>query len=188
MLETGETIEDLKPVGILSHVVPGDLETLKYYGVFGEYGEGDILIEEGSIQDRLYIIINGELEVSVKSSGEKVVLGIIGGGDSLGEVSIFEPGAASATVEVLRSTILWHTDVDSLQSFFEQLPVAGGQLMLGISQLLSKRLRQANSQIIQNHLPPQHMMVRAGRKEPLRADNIKPADKQGFLGSLFGKK
>jgi CRP-like cAMP-binding protein len=184
-----ELVADLRQEGILSHISPSDLETLKYYGVFGEYGPGEVVVQEGVEQSELYIVIAGDLEVVIKSGGEEVTLGKIGPGDCIGEISIFEPGPASATVRVLEQAVLWHLDVTSLQSYFERLPVAGGQLMLGIAQLLSKRLRQANQAIIANRMIPKHLSVRSGKVEPITADNV-DEDKEkrtGLLGGLFKK-
>jgi CRP-like cAMP-binding protein len=185
-----ELVADLRQEGILSHISPSDLETLKYYGVFGEYGPGEVVVQEGVEQSELYIVIAGDLEVVIKSGGEEVTLGKIGPGDCIGEISIFEPGPASATVRVLEQAVLWHLDVTSLQSYFERLPVAGGQLMLGIAQLLSKRLRQANQAIIANRMIPKHLSVRSGKVEPITADNVDEDNKEkrtGLLGGLFKK-
>lgn len=183
-----EVISDLTPVGILYFLRPGDLETLKFYGIFGEYAAGETIIKEGASQDRLYFVISGKLQVVVDSVGTEIVLGEMSHGDCFGEVSIFEPGPASATVRVLETSVLWHLDVLSLQQYFEQLPAAGGQLMLGIAQLLCRRLRQANKAIVANRMPPRHLSVRGGSlREPITAESV-TADKGGIFSGLFGRK
>lgn len=183
-------IAELKSEGILCHISPQDLETLKYYGTFGEYGPGEIIIQEGVEQDRLYIVIAGELEVIIQQGGEEVVLGTISTGDCIGEISILEPGAATATVRVKQTSILWHLDVTSLQSYFEQLPVAGGQFLLGVARLLGKRLRQADQAIVENKLLPHHLKVRSGRvMQPITFDNLSGEEERpGLLGILKSKK
>jgi CRP-like cAMP-binding protein len=161
------------------------LETLKFYGVFGEFGPGEVVVEQGIQQTCLYIVISGILEVVMTGQSKEVKLGEIGPGDCIGEVSIFEPGTASATVRVLETSILWSLDVQSLQTYFEQLPVAGGQLMLGIAQLLSKRLRQANQTILSHQIVPVHLSVRSGTlREPIKASSSESKDAGG--GGLFG--
>jgi CRP/FNR family cyclic AMP-dependent transcriptional regulator len=183
-----EVVADLFSTGILSHIPAPDLETLKFYGVFGEFGVGENVIAEGTLQDRLYFVISGKLEVSVDSGGQKVVLGEMGPGDCIGEVSVFEPGPASATVSVVETVVLWHIDVAALQTFFEAIPAAGGSLLLGIAQLLSRRLRQANAAIIANRVLPKHLSVRSGGlREPIKAENL-PVEKGGLLKGLFGMK
>jgi hypothetical protein len=82
-------------------------------------------------------------------------------------------------------------DIQSLQTYFEQLPVAGGQLMLGIAQLLSKRLRQANQTILSNQIVPVHLSVRSGTmREPIKATTtaVKESGGGGGLFGVFGSK
>jgi CRP-like cAMP-binding protein len=176
---------DLIPVGILGYISPGDLQTLKFYGTFGEFGSGEIVVDQGAAQTCLYVVISGILEVIIVGSGKEVRLGEIGAGDCIGEVSVFEPGVASASVRVVETAVLWSLDVQSLQTYFEQLPVAGGQLILGIAQLLSKRLRQANQTILSNQISPVHLSVRSGSmREPIKASNTE--SKENAKGGLFG--
>jgi CRP/FNR family transcriptional regulator, cyclic AMP receptor protein len=182
-----EVVAELRPEGILSHVSAQDLETLKFYGVFGEYGPGEIVVNEGAEQDRLYVIISGKLNVIIQSAGTEVLLGSIGTGDCIGEISIFEPGVASATVKVVETAVLWHLDVAALQNFFEQVPAAGGMLMLGIAQLLSRRLRLANQAILANRMLPKHLGVRSGAREPITAETVKK-DEDKSIFKFFGKK
>lgn len=182
----GDIIADLTPNGILGFLKPEELEVLKFYGVFGEFAPGEVIVKEGLMQNRLYYVISGKLQVSVSRAGEAFALGEIQAGDCFGEVSIFEPGPASATVTVLETAVLWHLDVQALQEFFGVLPGAGGQLLVGVAQLLCKRLRAANQEIARNHQTPTFLGVRAGKlKAPIHFSSIQaPKRKTG----LFGKK
>ncbi|MGF1678567.1 MAG: Crp/Fnr family transcriptional regulator [Candidatus Methylacidiphilales bacterium] len=188
-MEESEVIADLHPTGILSYIDPENLEVLKFHGEFGEYGPGEVLVQEGIRQYHLYIVIAGCCEVLVGSGDQEVLLGEIGPGDCVGEVSILEPGEATATVRVRETSVLWKLDVEQLQRYFEKLPVAGGQLMLGIAQLLCKRLRSANQTILTNKLTPKHLSIRSGRMvEPIRAENVAKEEKGGLFAGLLGKK
>lgn len=114
-----ELIAELKPEGIFELVSPPDLEALKFYGTFGEYAPGEVVVKEGDEQNRLCAVIAGVLDVHVNSDGDWLRVGECVPGDSIGEVSIFEPGPASATVKVRGQAVLWHLDVEVLQNFFE---------------------------------------------------------------------
>ncbi|MEO0453476.1 MAG: cyclic nucleotide-binding domain-containing protein [Verrucomicrobiota bacterium] len=186
---SGEVISDLTPIGILSFLDQESLEALKYHGTFGEYGPGEVIINEGERQYSLWYVISGTMEVYITTSAKEVKVAEIGPGDCLGEVSVFEPGEASASVRVMETAVLWNLDVSQLQTFFEKLPIAGGQLMLGIAQLLSRRLRDANQQIMQNQLTPKHLSVRSstGAPAPIKADTVNTPEKGGSgLFGLFG--
>jgi len=62
--------------------------------------------------------------------------------------------------------------------------------MLGIAQLLSKRLRQANQTILSNQIVPVHLSVRAGTlREPIKASTTETKESGGGLfGGVFGSK
>jgi CRP-like cAMP-binding protein len=180
MSDNKEVIAELKPEGILSALLPADLEALKFYGTFGEYSVGEVVIKEGDKQDRLYLVISGKLEVSIASAGEQIKVGTMDPGQCFGEVSIFEPGPASASVKVIETSVMWSLDAISLQNFFEQVPLAGGQILLGISQLLSGRLRRANEILIENSLQPE---ISVQKFEPIRAGNLD--DKGGLLDQFL---
>lgn len=184
---TPPVLAELHSEGILRHIAPQDLESLKFYGTFAEYSPGEIVIQEGIVQDCLYYVVAGTLDVITSTSGTEVVLGHIGKGDCIGEISIFEPGQASATVRVQETSVLWYLNVTSLQSFFEAMPSAGGQLMLGIAQLLSKRLRNANQVILTNRVLPKHLAVRSGKLCPITAETVSAEENAGLFG-IFSKK
>ncbi|MEM1157376.1 MAG: cyclic nucleotide-binding domain-containing protein [Verrucomicrobiota bacterium] len=190
-MDDSEVIADLTAVGILGYLNDDDLEALKYHGEFGEYGEGEIIVEEGVRQYNLFIIVSGQCEIVLGGGGSEMVVGEIGPGSCIGEVSILEPGDATATVRVKGTAVLWKLDVEQLQAFFEKLPVAAGQLMLGIAQLLCQRLRTANQTIMQSKQTPKHLGVRAGRVQaPIRVTDLiedKPAS-GGLFSNLMGKK
>ncbi|MFQ3671658.1 MAG: Crp/Fnr family transcriptional regulator [Verrucomicrobiia bacterium] len=168
-----DVIADLTPTGILGFLEPEELEILKFYGTFGEFGSGEEVVREGVLQDRLYYVLSGRLKVVVGRAGEAFTVGEICAGDCLGEVSIFEPGTASATVTVVETAVLWHLDIQALQEFFAELPAAGGRLLVGVAQLLCKRLRAANEEIAKGYKTPTFLGVRAGGlKAPIRFDDV----------------
>ncbi|MDX6765195.1 MAG: cyclic nucleotide-binding domain-containing protein [Candidatus Methylacidiphilales bacterium] len=184
-----EIIADLTQTGILQYIGYSDLEALKFYGAFGEYGEGEVIITQDQPNDRLYIVVHGALDVLVSHQGKDTKVGEISTGDSIGEVAILEPGEASATVVVRERAILWSMDVEALQQYFEAVPVGGAYLLLGISRLLCRRLRHANQTIIENRIIPGHLGVRSGLiREPIKADNVNSKGGKGLLGGLLGGK
>lgn len=187
-MDNPEVYATLQPTGILSFMSIEDLETMKFYGTFGEYGAGEVIIEQEQKSQVLHIVVAGTLEVIVSAMGKQVKVGEIGPGDCVGEVSILEPGPASATVRVMETAVLWSIDVAQLQQFFEALPSGAAQLLLGISSLLCKRLRHANQTIIENRILPGHLGVRCGLvREPIKAETLR-GEKGGLLGGLLGGK
>ncbi|NJL19550.1 MAG: hypothetical protein HC901_04765 [Bdellovibrionaceae bacterium] len=79
-------------------------------------------------------------------------------------------------------------DVGQLQDFFEKLPVAGGAIFCwGVAQLMAKRLRFANQQIMANRITPKHLSCRSTRMEPIKVENAH-GEKKGLISGIFGGK
>ncbi|NJL19549.1 MAG: cyclic nucleotide-binding domain-containing protein [Bdellovibrionaceae bacterium] len=91
-MSEAEVTTDLRAHGILSFLDTQSLEALKYHGVFGEYGPGEIIIKEGERQQSLFVVISGKLEVLMMHADKEVLLCEIEEGDCLGEVSILNRG------------------------------------------------------------------------------------------------
>jgi CRP-like cAMP-binding protein len=188
-MDQPEVIAQLQPVGILSYLDVKDLQTLQFYGTFGEYGVGEVIVTQGEKSQTLHIVISGSLDVIVSAMGKETKVGEIGPGDCIGEIGILEPGPASATVRVSQTAVLWSAGIESLQQFFEAVPIGAAQLLMGISSLLCKRLRHANQTIMENRIFPSHLGVRSGLiKEPIRASSTDKPAKSGLLGGLIGGK
>jgi len=74
-------------------------EFLLNYGVKEEYSIGEVVVEEGEISNFVYIILNGNADVSVKDRfGDKVKLAELGKGTVFGEMGCFLENVRTATV------------------------------------------------------------------------------------------
>jgi sigma-B regulation protein RsbU (phosphoserine phosphatase) len=104
---------------------------------------GIVLFHEGYIDDKFYILLDGQVEV-VKSLGrpEERILGLIEAGNLLGEMSLFsQDGCHTASVRSLtplRLLKVTHTELDAL---LHRQP----QLAYELIRLLSKRLEESEN-------------------------------------------
>lgn len=142
------TSPNLPPIGWVATLKDEDRDLLGSYGEFvALYPEKD-LIRQGQEQKHLYMVVSGLLEVRRDGLEQDIVIGRIQPGESIGEVSIFDPGPASATVRALEFSQIWKIDRDSLNSFLSNNPVAGNLVMVGLSTILSKRIRTLNARLV----------------------------------------
>ncbi len=122
------------------------------------------IIEEGKPQNCLYIVLMGSYHVTMKASGRDVSLDTVEKGDCFGEVSLFQPDMASATVTSNDKGQVWFMDVDHLQQFLLDWLHASCALILGINTILSRRLKRANSVIKANEIVPSFLSVRSRKR------------------------
>lgn len=174
----------LPPVGILAYLSSKSLCDLTNYGRFEKFASGERVILEGTEQNRLYIIVQGSLQISSLASGKEVVYCQIDAGECLGEISLFEGGTASATVTALQETVLWSLDIQELVQYLTEHVGGGGALLMGIARCLSHRLRAANQQVAKSRI--QEIQVTfAIKTKPLRVENSIPA--KSFMEKLSEK-
>ena len=159
----------LPPVGILAYLSSKSLVDLGGYGKYEKISDQELLIQEGAVQTRLYILVEGSLQISGMSSGKEIIYCKIEPGECLGEVCLFEEGTASATVCSIGESILWSLDIHELIKYLSEHLGGGGALLMGIARCLSHRLRSANQQVSDSH----HDEVKinfSDKTTPLRAN------------------
>lgn len=120
-----------------------DRDLLSSYGEFFPGHPGNVIIEEGAMQTELFVVISGELEVRAKQDdGTEQLLARVGPGETLGEICLFDPGPATATVRASEFSQLWRIADADLMQFMEDNPGAGNLLLRTLASILSQRLRQ----------------------------------------------
>lgn len=170
----------LPALGILAGLSSQSLVNLAEYGFYKNYEPGDTVIAEGTMQNQLFIVVEGKLHISTMVTGNEVFLSEVEEGECLGEVSLLEPGPASATVRVgEKKAILWSMDAYALDKYLMDHPGGGGALAMGIAQCLSQRLRQAN-RVVEQHYASRGMAVPRFGMAPITAGAS--SNSKGFFG------
>jgi CRP/FNR family transcriptional regulator, cyclic AMP receptor protein len=103
---------------------------------------GDIIVREGEPGNRMFIIFSGRVEV-VKHLAQthETVLAVLRPKDFLGEMSIIECVARSASVRAVEDTSLFALKGTDLYRLFRRQPDQYAIVILNIARDLSRRLR-----------------------------------------------
>jgi CRP/FNR family cyclic AMP-dependent transcriptional regulator len=165
-----ELCPPLPALGILAGLSDVSLANIASFGQYHQCAPGTEVIREGEMQDRFYVVVAGRLSITVSVHGSEVALNEAGPGECLGEVSLLEPGAATATVRSIEDSALWSMDIDDFRSYLMRHAGGAGVLLLGIASCLSQRLRHANELISQNRVMPIETLP-AGRQRAITASN-----------------
>jgi CRP-like cAMP-binding protein len=151
----------LPRAGILAFMDDEARERLASYGKMVATAPGQVLISEGEVNTSLFVVLAGIFNVGTQAKGKPVHLDTVCEGDCLGEIAIFHPDRASATVISLVDGKLWVIDAASLQKFLLECPSDGCAAVLGINIILSRRLKRANALIRANEIVPSFLSVRS---------------------------
>ncbi len=133
---------------LLANFTPEELSLLSSFGDSRSYTVDDILIRQGDENDHLYLVLKGKLDVFQDIDGMNRKVATLEAGDSLGEVSVFDPGPASATVCAATEAEVWLITRSSLDRLHAASPKVAYRLLSRITTCLSKRLRQMNDKVV----------------------------------------
>jgi CRP-like cAMP-binding protein len=127
---------------------PTEFESLDKCLVRRRYPRGQTLFHMGDEGGSLHIIERGRVKVTIPSdSGEELILTLLGAGDLLGELSLFDGKPRSATVEALEDTetLCLHRE-DLLALLRDRFDVVEK-----ILEVLARRIRDTDMLLAESH-------------------------------------
>ena len=129
---------ELPPIGIVEHLGEDDRRILSSYGEFLPIHPGKTLIKEGQEQNSLFLVISGKLHAVGLQNGREILLGRIGPKETIGEVNMFDPAKASATVKAVEFSQVWRIDREALEEFMNYSPLPAAHVLIGVATTLSR--------------------------------------------------
>ncbi|WP_367873521.1 Crp/Fnr family transcriptional regulator [Luteolibacter sp. Populi] len=149
-MSSSSPLTELPAIGFLSDLDASHREFFSGFGSFVRPQTGEALIEEGKPQGNLYLILSGLLHVVAAAGGRNILVAALGAGDSLGEVNIFDPATASASVVAKSECLIWRISAEELEALFDSDPIAGVALMKGLLRLAGHRIRSMNAKLAES--------------------------------------
>ncbi|MGC0141439.1 MULTISPECIES: Crp/Fnr family transcriptional regulator [unclassified Pseudactinotalea] len=108
------------------------------------FRRGEEIFHEGSPGDRLFIVASGKVKLGhTAPDGREHLLAILGPGEILGEVSLYDPGARTATATALATTELAELSHTELLRVLDERPEISQHLLRSLAQ----RLRRTNNTV-----------------------------------------
>lgn len=145
---------ELPAIGILSNIGDEDRQRLGGLGQFLRIKRGGLLIQEGVDQNRLYVVVKGSFKI-VRAKTDSVIA-ILESGESIGEVNIFDPDVASASVLAAEDSEVWGIDREGLETYLSEAGPGAVLLLIGLIHRVSHRVRATNMNLedVQVKPPP----------------------------------
>jgi CRP/FNR family cyclic AMP-dependent transcriptional regulator len=152
---------------------PENVQTLLKGSQRNFYAKGEVLIEAGSTDHNLFIILKGKARITVNTQGEEPTdLAEVGIGETLGEISLLIDAPHSATVtavepmEVLKFTRL------SLAAIMAVNPELAAKLWHRLAQFLGNRLRDTNMRYLSQVRETQDVSDELLGTQPLQGSDV----------------
>jgi len=103
---------------------------------------GEVLFNEADSGDRLYILLTGKVKLGHTSvDGRENLLAVLGPGEIVGELTLFDPGPRSATATAVATTELLALEHNQLMGFIDSHPTLAKDML----RALAVRLRLTNT-------------------------------------------
>jgi CRP/FNR family cyclic AMP-dependent transcriptional regulator len=108
---------------------------------------GAVVFREGEPARHLFVVQEGALELLKGRDGGDVVLGDVGPGEVIGEMSFIDMQPRSATARATLPTTLWSWSYQSIHERYCADQKCAMLLVMNIARELSRRLRRADERL-----------------------------------------
>lgn len=135
MLLVVERVALLRRVGLFAETPDRALAGVAQVVEEVELPAGATVMREGAVEDWLYVVVDGELEVVRED--RRVVLGA---GTVVGELAVLDPMPRSATVRALTDCLLFRLD----KAAFDEALDARPEIARGVIRELAHRVRETH--------------------------------------------
>jgi CRP-like cAMP-binding protein len=140
--------ERLQLVPFLAELNPSDFAALATLFAVREFRDGDRLVSEGEPVTALHVVLRGTVHVRRKANRREVLLARLGPGAFFGEINLFDPGLATASVVGLGTGEVATIGHGTLRAFMADHTDAGYRICAALLGELSRRMRQTNQRLV----------------------------------------
>ncbi|MFC1812917.1 cyclic nucleotide-binding domain-containing protein [Thermodesulfobacteriota bacterium] len=108
------------------------------------YQDGEIIVEEGSSGDWIYVIEEGAVEISKMIEGQKKIIGVLKKGEVFGELGFITKEKRAATACAIGETVVGIIDRNYLDQEFNKLSAGFRAILMSLVSRLKKATEDAN--------------------------------------------
>ena len=114
---------------------------------------GETLFDEGDLGDRLYIVTVGKVKLGHTSSdGRESLLAVLGPGEIIGELTLFDPGPRSTTATAVSPASLLFLEHEDLMHVLDTNPTLAKHMLRALAQRL-RRTNESLSDLVFSDVP-----------------------------------
>jgi CRP/FNR family transcriptional regulator, cyclic AMP receptor protein len=118
------------------------------------YNPGEVIVSQGEQGNCMFYVAEGRCRVITKKGEDSVELAILGPGEIVGELAMFDHQPRCADVVAAEPAILLKVNEGVLRALAGIYPSAAFKFLLGIVREMGLRLRQSNIRYLDSLLSP----------------------------------
>ena len=112
-----------------------------------EYHQGDVVMREGEVGDKMYVVLSGQLDVFKSAGQAEIYLATLKMGDVFGETAVVTKSPRSASIRAIEATKLLMLDQEALGGLRRFSPFLASRIFLNLAAILGKRLAETSSRL-----------------------------------------
>jgi len=167
MLSTVEKVLFLKSIDLFSQIPGEDLAAIALISSEESRDQADEIFAEGESGDALYLVIDGKVRVHKSDR----VIAELGERECFGEMALVELQPRSAACVVRKKTVTYSLTNPELWNVYKSDNFAYVIILQNICRMLSRRLRKADSRIVEFLEASENGKASGARKKATSARN-----------------
>jgi CRP-like cAMP-binding protein len=131
----------LRSLDLFTGLTDEQIESFSHYAEIMRVKQYVRIVQAGDPGDAMFIVLDGEVRAYVIAMDRECTLSTIGPGEFIGEVSLLDQGARSASLAANRDTTLLRITVGQLESLSREAPALAAPFFIALSRTVVKRIR-----------------------------------------------
>lgn len=140
-------VEFLRSVSILRHLTEEELQSFCPLFFSRDIKPKERIIEEGTEVKAFSIIREGIVYVRRMANKREMLLGRLGPGGFFGEINLFDPGTATASLYAMKPTRLLSISYEDFHRYMDEHPATGYKIASAMMKELARRLRLTSARL-----------------------------------------
>lgn len=130
---------------------------LDLFFVSNTYPQDTVILEQGKFQNTFFLVVAGEVEVYHHLNEKDIHLGHLSAGQFFGEMNLFDPGIATASVRTLTQVKTLEISNDKFRYFISSKPEVAADFTFQLAQTIVKRFRASKESLIDELTHPENI-------------------------------
>jgi sulfate permease, SulP family len=144
----GLAVHDVVPLAafpLLEGMSAEELKRIEHHFVRRDCADGEVLFQENDPGDRLYLLAQGAVEISIiVPGGARARIVTNAEGSLFGEVTLLDGRPRSATAQAVGDTLVFELSRAALADIADREPGIMIRLMTNLAKILSNKMRETN--------------------------------------------
>ena len=139
----------LMDCGLFPQLQAADFTAAAGYFSISSIAAGEEIFQEGDAGSFMCIIHSGQVAVQkANPSGQRLTIATLRSGRAFGEMAVLDGERRSASCVAASDCVLLNLGKDALDKMLQEAPKAAAQVIRAIAVGMSKRLRMADGQLV----------------------------------------